>query len=75
MEEREVLMRDKGSLAATGPSVMPFGNGGAALSVGDLGCEKDPNIALPSSESASTRSGGRRSFSISDLRLRENFGS
>lgn len=40
VEEREVLMRVKGSLAAIGrPSATPFGNGGGALSVGDLGCE------------------------------------
>ena len=36
----------------------------------------DSKMALPSAESASNSSGGRRSFSISDLRLcEENFGS
>jgi hypothetical protein len=33
---------------------------------------EDEIYALPSSESASTRSGGNRSFSMSDLRLQGN---
>lgn len=69
----EVLMRDGGrplvTIALSTLSATPFGDTGAAwtvLSAGGLGCAK---MALPSSESASNKSGGRRSFSISDLRL------
>jgi hypothetical protein len=78
-EDVDVLMREGIALAAIAfsrLSATPFGAGGAgspAPSAGVLGSEEDPKIALPSSESASKRSGGRRSFSISDLRLRENF--
>jgi hypothetical protein len=77
VEEREVLIRDKGGslLAFSRPSATPFGNTGTngTFSVGELDCAEDPKKALPSSESASKRSGGRRSFSISDLRLRRKF--
>ena len=45
----------------------PAGTGDAGSSDGDGGFDI---IARPSSELASYRSGGRRSFSISDLRLR-----
>ena len=46
------------------------GGGVAGEPSGDAGPED--RIALPSSDSASYRSGGRRSFSISDLRLGKN---
>lgn len=87
LEEREdipeVFMRDRGALdvSFSRVSATPFGVTGGAwmpLSLGVPGSEEDPdtNMALPSSESASKRSGGRRSFSISDLRLHEgNFDS
>ena len=87
LEEREdipeVFMRDRGALDVSFSrlSATPFGvTGGAwmAPSLGVLGSEEDPdtNMALASSESASKRSGGRRSFSISDFRLYEgNFNS
>jgi hypothetical protein len=45
--------------------------GGAASGVSDGVVGSDDIMALPSSESASKRSGGSRSFSISDLRLSE----
>ena len=79
MEDIPVLMREGMVLAAIALSRLsatPFGAGGAgwaAPSAGVLGSEEDPKIALPSSESASKRSGGRRSFSMSDLRLRGKF--
>jgi hypothetical protein len=63
----EVLM-DVG-LAVTGLSVTPFGDPSAGWGLSAGACE-DSKMALPSSESASKRSGGRRSFSISDLRLK-----
>jgi len=70
----EVLMRDKGwplkDVIFSKPSATPFGEiggGGTADSEGVVGWED--RIALPSSESASKSSGGKRSFSISDLRL------
>ncbi len=48
-------------------SLTPFaGTGEEGVASGVLGCDI---IALPSSDSASYKSGGRRSFSISDLRL------
>ena len=52
-------------------SVTPFGNpnAGWGLSAGGGQACEDSKMALPSSELASKRSGGRRSFSISDLRL------
>ena len=73
IEDKEVLIRDKGGSLppSSEPSTAPFGN--TSTSVGELDCIEDPKIALPSSESASKRSGGRRSFSISDLRLRGKF--
>lgn len=52
------------SSAATTPFA---GTGGLAVASGVAGCE--PRMALPSSDSASYRSGGKRSFSMSDLRL------
>ena len=65
-------MRDKvwPLITFSKPSATPFGEtmgGGMPDSEGVVGCED--KIALPSSESASKSSGGRRSFSISDLRL------
>lgn len=78
-EDVAVLMREGMALAAMALSRLsatPFGAGGAGSptpSAGVLGSEEDPKIALPSSESASKRSGGRRSFSMSDLRLRGRF--
>jgi hypothetical protein len=59
-------------IACCRPSLTPLGDTGggeSTFSRGVDGCEPDCNIALPSSESASNNSGGRRSFSISDLRL------
>ena len=67
-------MRDKGwlfeEITFSKPSATPFGEIGGGRTTdsgGVLGWED--RIALPSSESASKSSGGRRSFSISDLRL------
>ena len=52
------------------PAATPFdvtGSGAtSAVSAGVVGCEM---MALPASDSASNKSGGKRSFSISDLRL------
>lgn len=78
-EDVAVLMREGMALAAMAfsrLSATPFGAGGGCStepSAGVLGSEEDPKIALPSSESASKRSGGRRSFSMSDLRLQGKF--
>lgn len=53
--------------AASRPDVRPLAETGAvASSAGVDGCDAS---ALPSSESASNNSGGRRSFSMSDFRL------
>ena len=67
-------MRDIGwpfkDITFSKPSATPFGEiggGGTPDSDGVVGWED--RIAFPSSESASKSSGGRRSFSISDLRL------
>jgi hypothetical protein len=56
------------SLAAT-PLGVTGGGSVSGFSEGVVGT--DDMMALPSSESASKRSGGSRSFSISDLRLGE----
>jgi hypothetical protein len=55
--------------AFSSDSATPLGETGAGWenSEGVVGWEE--RMAFPSSESASKRSGGRRSFSISDLRL------
>ena len=72
-EGEDVLIRDRGvpraAINFSKPSDTPF-NGPAVSSgsAGVVGRELD-RMALPSSESASKSSGGRRSFSISDLRL------
>jgi hypothetical protein len=52
------------------PGVASAPDGKPPSSTGVAGFDAEPaNIALPSSDSASTRSGGSRSFSMSDLRL------
>lgn len=71
----EVLILDNGgvpdAIACSRPAVTPSAFRGAdAASPGVVGCEF--MRALPSTESASKSSGGRRSFSISDLRLEQN---
>ena len=57
------------SLAVTPLGVM---GGGTVSGFSDGVVGSDDMMALPSSESASKRSGGSRSFSISDLRLGEH---
>lgn len=58
--------RARSRLAAT--PLGETGGGASCASEGVAGCDR---MALPSSESASKSFGGRRSFSISDLRLRD----
>lgn len=56
------------AMTLSSAAVTPLtGGGDPDASAGEFGC--DERIALPSSDSASKSSGGRRSFSISDLRL------
>jgi len=74
----EVLILDRvgeilpDEIAFSRPSLTPLGVIGWS---GDSGCSDgvegsdDERMAFPSSESASKSSGGRRSFSMSDLRL------
>ena len=74
----EVLILDRvgetllGEIAFSRPSLTPLG---VISWCGDSGCSDgvdgsdDESMAFPSSESASKSSGGRRSFSMSDLRL------
>lgn len=66
------LLTDEGVepliIASSSAAATPFAGGGeAGVPSGVDG--PDDRIALPSVESASYRSGGRRSFSMSDLRL------
>ena len=73
----DVLIRDSGipraAISFSRPSGTPlagiaFGGPEMSGSPGVVGIELD-RMALPSTESASKSSGGRRSFSISDFRL------
>ena len=73
-----VLMRDNGvegtdpvAMAFSRPAETPLALTGpvSLFSDGVAGPEPDDMSALPSSELASKSSGGKRSFSISDLRL------
>ena len=58
------------AMACSSAAVTPLGEtGGTVSSAGVVGCEE--MRPLPSSDSGSYNSGGRRSFSISDLRLEE----
>jgi len=73
-----VLIWERGLLRPlfcfSSPSAIPVAVIGVcceAVSLGVLGTDED-KIALPSSESASNSSGGNRSFSISDFRLKRN---
>lgn len=75
----EVLIRDKGvtrvAMILSSPSETPLAgtplvNALASGSDGVVGNELEIK-AFPSSESASKSSGGRRSFSISDFRLKK----
>lgn len=56
-------------MAFSRAAATPLAGGGPPTSTDSRGVAGCDMYALPSAESASTRSGGRRSFSISDFRL------
>lgn len=67
-----MLVMVPADIAFSSLALTPLGvTGGGAVSGLSVGVVGRDMMALPSSESASKRSGGSRSFSISDLRLNE----